>query len=219
MTNKSDILITTVLAEAAGQNRTMIVGRSKGWSGNPTLAGIGRMDHPKKPGEKILISPQGRWQHLDRDGEELSNGDSANELIKHLGETSLEEGSQPDFKNRFNTELNPKDETKFRQWVKTSPMYLRRNHSYDYDLRGAWKAGVIKPGKRLPEMFKKPNHPTFSNESKYHSRYLFSGGNWRRLQNGQYEFTPSEHNLKIHGPKELSLYFKKFEPNNLLVLR
>lgn len=214
----ADALISGVLGEAYGQNRVVMVGKSKGWNGDPVAQGIAKMVHPNRDGHKILISPQGRWQHVDDDGEEVGSGDDATELLKHLSEGTLTEGRE-DFRYRFNTELNPEDEKKFRKWIQTAPMYLRRNHSFDYDLRGAWKAGVLKPGKRLPEKFKKPNHPTFSTESRYHSRYHFAGGNWQKINDLQYGFIPSEHNLRMYNKKELLAYFKANEPNNLLVLR
>lgn len=219
MTSTADRLISHVLNESPGQNRTLMVGKNKGWIGDPVEAGIAKMSHPQKPGHKILISQQGRWQHVDDDGEELGTGEDPQGLLKHLSEALVVKANRNGFKHRFNTELKPEEEKKFRRWIQTAPMYLRRNHSYDYDLRGAWKAGVIKLGKRLPEMFKKPNHPTFSTESKYHSRYYFSGGNWQRINELQYAFVPSEHNLRMYNKKELLAYFKANEPNNVLVIR
>lgn len=47
----------------------------------------------------------------------------------------------------------------------------------DYDLRGAWLGG-FKPGSgHGTDQFKKPNHPTFSEESQYSSA-LHPGGRW-----------------------------------------
>ena len=73
----------------------------------------------------------------------------------------------------YNTHLSPKDEEKFREWRKKLPKNLQSD--YDYDLRGYWyvyrdtplgepqEDGLV----HLTDEFKKPNHPTFSNESRY----------------------------------------------------
>ena len=70
------------------------------------------------------------------------------------------------FDSSFNTKLNPADETAFTSW-KTK--YAPKDSGDDYDLRGAFKAGLqpdVKTG-HWPDTFKKPNHPTFSDQSKY----------------------------------------------------
>ena len=64
------------------------------------------------------------------------------------------------------TKLSPSNEAKFQAWKK---VYAPRDSGHDYDLRGAFKAGV-KPDPRTghwPDTFKLPNHPTFSDESQY----------------------------------------------------
>lgn len=48
----------------------------------------------------------------------------------------------------------------------------------DYDLRGAWLNDGFKPGSgHGTDRYKKPNHPTFSEESQY-SNSLHPGGRW-----------------------------------------
>jgi hypothetical protein len=66
---------------------------------------------------------------------------------------------------RFDTRLTPKEEAAFIKW---KDQYAPMDSGEDYDLRGAFKAG-LKPGKdgHWPDTFKKPNHPTFSIESIY----------------------------------------------------
>lgn len=66
----------------------------------------------------------------------------------------------------FDTKLSAKNEETFQAWKKK---YAPKDSGADYDLRGAFKAGV-KPDPKTghwPDTFKKPNHPTFSNESRY----------------------------------------------------
>lgn len=66
----------------------------------------------------------------------------------------------------YDTALNPDEEAAFQQWKqKNAP----NDSGDDYDLRGAFKAGLQPDAKtgHWPDAFKKPNHPTFSNESQY----------------------------------------------------
>lgn len=67
--------------------------------------------------------------------------------------------------NEYNTDLGG-DEDKFQAWkAENAP----KDSGYDYDLRGAYKAGVKADPEsgHWPDTFKKPNHPTFSNQSQY----------------------------------------------------
>lgn len=66
----------------------------------------------------------------------------------------------------YETALTPVEERQFQTWkARNAPS----DSGDDYDLRGAFKAG-LKPDPRTghwPDTFKKPNHPTFSNQSQY----------------------------------------------------
>lgn len=66
---------------------------------------------------------------------------------------------------KYDTALTPDEETKFQAWKTAN---APKDSGEDYDLRGAFKAGV-KPAANghWPDTFKKPNHPTFSSDSKY----------------------------------------------------
>lgn len=65
----------------------------------------------------------------------------------------------------YETVLTPEEEAKFRVWKQ---QYAPRDSGQDYDLRGAFKAG-LQPGSNghWDDRFKKPNHPTFSKFSQY----------------------------------------------------
>lgn len=66
----------------------------------------------------------------------------------------------------FDTPLKPEEQAKFQQWK----AHVAPNDSGgDYDLPGAYLNGVIPDPQsgHFPDTFKKPNHPTFSNESQY----------------------------------------------------
>jgi len=67
---------------------------------------------------------------------------------------------------QYETKLSPAEEAAFRQW---KAKYAPQDSGADYDLRGAFKAG-IEPDPATghwPDTFKKPNHETFSVESQY----------------------------------------------------
>ena len=114
-----------------------------------------------------------------------------------------------DFSDRYNTVLTPEEEAEFQK----SPM---ANDVYDYDARGAWKAirdGLMDgPDARghLGDMFKKPNHPTFSDQSIYHGVDGWVGGHWAQDEDGRTAFTVGETNMM--SPEWLQGYFQQIEP-------
>lgn len=78
---------------------------------------------------------------------------------------------------QFDTPLSAEDEKSFQAWKQK---YAPKDSGGDYDLRGAFKAG-LKPDPKSghwPDTFKKPNHPTFSVESKYASAAPDKAGHW-----------------------------------------
>lgn len=136
----------------------------------------------------------------------------------------------------YNTELTPEEDTAYRQWAKS----IGKNPALeekDYDLRGYWK-DVVHGNPRLPEKmqqqvqairaenaaggtthftdrYKKPSHPTFSDQSIYHGPNLGGkvdeqGGTWDMKNK---TFDPGLSNLAHHSPQELREYFRKYEPD------
>lgn len=77
----------------------------------------------------------------------------------------------------YDTPLSPDEEEKFRAWKKK---HAPEDSGDDYDLRGAFKAGVTPDPKtgHWPDTFKKPNHPTFSVESQYAKDAPERAGRW-----------------------------------------
>jgi hypothetical protein len=65
----------------------------------------------------------------------------------------------------YNTPLSAAEEKRFQNWKKkTSP----DDSGADYDLRGAYKDRMKRDSVgHMGDKYKKPNHPTFSDESKY----------------------------------------------------
>jgi hypothetical protein len=72
----------------------------------------------------------------------------------------------PSKPGEYDTKLKPIEEFKFKEWKKT---YAPSDSGEDYDLRGAYKAGLTPDPTtgHWPDEYKKPNHPTFSDQSKY----------------------------------------------------
>jgi hypothetical protein len=68
----------------------------------------------------------------------------------------------------YTTKLSKEEESKFLDWKRLN---APNDSGYDYDLRGAYQAG-LSPAENghWPDTFKKPNHPTFSEESIYSQR-------------------------------------------------
>jgi hypothetical protein len=108
----------------------------------------------------------------------------------------------------FNTVLSPEQEAQFQRWAIASG---RIADLYDYDLRGAWLMGAAKAGGHLPDTFKKPNHPTFSDESKYHGPGAF-GGHWQGDT-----FQAQQQNLRGRSLADLLSYFQQVEPGVRLI--
>jgi len=123
-----------------------------------------------------------------------------------------------DMTNQFNTQLSPREEKAYLAWLATLPK--QQQNTYDYDMRGAYKAGAGASGDgHFTDQFKKPNHPTFSVESQYSGSIapdgrVYQGGVW-----GDGTYTPSAAMLGYtHNPEELAAYMAKVEPDTKLVL-
>lgn len=77
----------------------------------------------------------------------------------------------------YDTQLSPEQETAFQAWKQ---QYAPRDSGYDYDLRGAFLAGLQPSAENghWPDTYKKPNHPTFSNQSIYAQQRPDLAGYW-----------------------------------------
>ena len=126
-------------------------------------------------------------------------------------------GDNPD--TPYDTELNLLNELKYQYNKFNSP--FRNDKGNDYDLRGFYKKyGSLQPSAtngHLSDEFKKPNHITFSVESKYSSPE-HQGGQWLQNQDGSYTFFASPYNLTQYSPQELQNYFNNYEIGNKVVL-
>ena len=133
------------------------------------------------------------------------------------------------YTDNYNTDLSPESEKKFQSWAKKQSEIKGRDllrDLEDYDLRGFWKAGAHADEKsgHGSDMFKKPNHPTFSNESKYSGTIAphggnYMGGSWGKDDDNMDTFTPSQHMMaNTHDAESLKKYMEEREPNTILIL-
>jgi hypothetical protein len=90
----------------------------------------------------------------------------------------------------------------------------------DYDLESYFKSLKYndkdykpKQGIHLEDTYKKPNHPTFSNQSMYNIPGIQEGGNWSSNKEGKWAFKPSELNLKNMPAEQMQQYFSEADPN------
>lgn len=113
------------------------------------------------------------------------------------------------FYNNFNTKLSPEEEAKFQKWLKHESKRQGRDISmdlYTYDVRGFWR-GSEKRDKtgHGTDRYKKPSHPTFSDESIYHMKGVYEGGRWDK----DGAFHPGKTNLKYHGREGIQREFDR----------
>jgi hypothetical protein len=122
--------------------------------------------------------------------------------------------------SQYNTGLSKPELEEFKQWAKKQYGSLDEA-LYEmgaYDLQGAWKAMKGKeidydPNTgHLPDTYKKPNHITFSDESRYHNAKDMQGGTWTEV-NGRWKFKPAKGTIDLYGKEQLQRYFQEYEPD------
>jgi len=136
--------------------------------------------------------------------------------------------------DHYNSKLMPSQAAGYQKWLNTLPEGMDRSGS-DYDLHGAYLAGE-QPAVtgHLTDRFKKPNHPTFSQESQY-STPENQGGQWSQPASGvtplgnpggnpednekhlSYVFKASPDMMKTRTPEQMNDYFRQQEPKAILV--
>ena len=124
----------------------------------------------------------------------------------------------PDFTDQFNAPLTREGLARFAYDMATQAYpELRLADLYDYDVYGAWQAlqnQAIEADSRghLPDTFKKPNHMTFSNESKYSNQQdpfsPYLGGYWDIADNTYAKGLDS-----FYTDQEIQNYINRQEPN------
>lgn len=117
----------------------------------------------------------------------------------------------------YDTKLSAKDETAYQAWLGT--MAEKNGHSIesdDYDMRGFYKKGGKQAGNgHFTDEFKKPNHPSFSTDSKYSGKDGNEGGSWEQTGD-KWTFTPGKTNI-ANGLDKTREYFQNNDPDVTLV--
>lgn len=129
------------------------------------------------------------------------------------------------FHDNYNTELSPEEVTAYEAWVDAESKAQKRDvrmDQHDYDLRGAWRhrdEWTKDARGHGTDRFKKPNHPTFSDQSVYHGTespwgWTYEGGTW-----GDGTYTPSRRMfVRTHDRERMKEYMDKYEPKTRLIL-
>lgn len=130
--------------------------------------------------------------------------------------------------DKYDTKLDVQQENSFRNWLYHKSKNAGKNKAMDmkdYDMKGYWKENVginpsvathlnstAKTNNHGPDTYKKPNHPTFSKDSKYSGVDGYEGGVWTKDS-----FTPSPEMKKRADKKGLFNYMKSREPGVELI--
>jgi|GEM_PF-2018669 len=127
--------------------------------------------------------------------------------------------------NEYNTPLTPEQRKGLYEYLLNMSLAEQRNRfndMNDYDMAGAYINNLAQKGEDgfFYDIYKKPNHPVFSDDSQYNGVDGHYGGHWT---DGTDEypggtFTPSEWNLKNMPAEEMQQYFDRFEPEAKLIL-
>lgn len=118
----------------------------------------------------------------------------------------------------YETQLSDKEEVEYQKWVAEKSAELGRPvESSDYDMRGFWKDPKARQGANghFPDTYKKPSHPTFSNESKYSGVDGNEGGEWAK-KGGKWTFQPGPTNIS-NGLDHTREYLKQSDPDVELI--
>jgi hypothetical protein len=120
----------------------------------------------------------------------------------------------------FNTQLGPEEESNYQSWI--SGLAKQRGWQYpeaDYDMRGYFKKyggkDTTYANGHFTDEFKKPNHPTFSDQSIYSTKDT-PGGTWGK-EGSTWTYTPSDLVKSLQGIDFLKQYFNRAEPGNKLI--
>lgn len=121
-----------------------------------------------------------------------------------------------DLSNQFNTPIPTQKTGAYRDWIRRQIANTGKDpskDSEDYDVQGYYLSGQgTDPRGHGPDTFKKPNHPTFSDESQYSNLSDQRGGTWGSTGTGKNYFLSMPSNLKYRSLDDLKQYFNRYEP-------
>lgn len=181
------------------------------------------------PIDPVTSTPLGKEAGLDniKLGGEQNQNNVFDYIMQDLGQGAKTLGSivkayknvSRGYDDNYDTILGSQEEEKFQDWkTKNAP----NDTGADYDLRGAYKANLSRDSEEahLPDTFKKPSHPTFSDQSKY-STPDAPGGKWEKLDDNNdhsWTFAPSAENYKHRSLDDIQDYLKNTDPDVKLVM-
>lgn len=118
-----------------------------------------------------------------------------------------------DYSTYYNTPIPKEKQAGYQQFIKDFAVKNGgrnlENDKYDYDVNGLYLSGDPQAANgHFTDKFKKPNHPTFSDESQYNGHEGNIGGHW-----GSNQFQVSPTNLKFRNQNQINDYFKQTEPD------
>jgi hypothetical protein len=135
----------------------------------------------------------------------------------------------PDFTSSFNSKMNEQEGSDFKMWLmdefKDTGKDWKKDMA-DYDVQGFFKAGETLRGGHGTDKYKKPSHPTFSNESIYSGsrtpdgKGQYIGGQWGR-EGDRDTYTPHQSMFDngTHNKDIMQKYFDAEEEGNRLILQ
>jgi hypothetical protein len=116
----------------------------------------------------------------------------------------------------YDTPIPASRAAEYQAWLKRQSAQSGRDISRDaedYDIQGYFLSGEGTDERgHGTDRFKKPNHPTFSDESQYSGVGGNIGGRWVE-RGGKDYFAATPTNLRYRSAGELGAYFKQYEPN------
>ncbi len=147
------------------------------------------------------------------------NLNSLRDAFKRLVPTTTPQVDPMDYSAHYNTPIPPDQLAAYNAWIASQKALGKNpeNDKYDYDVNGFFLSGAAtSPNGHGSDQFKKPNHPTFSNESQYAGSGGNLGGEWLNAGNQSY-YNPSPLNLKFRPQGQLQQYFNQVEPDVMLL--
>ncbi len=126
------------------------------------------------------------------------------------------EENRVEWADSFNTPIPEDKFWEFMRWMQEESSIKGRDMFREmdvYDFPGYW-ANIKKhtePTEHYPDTYKKPYHPTFSDESIYHGKAGLIGGHWEENEK-KWTFKPGRTNLGFHGKKGIVDYLRN-EPD------
>jgi hypothetical protein len=149
----------------------------------------------------------------------------ADHVTSEVVDTGSEEEGDEKYKFKIREgALTEKPKSKFE---KPSEEEQKRLAGLDIIRAGKTQISPLALGVHFPDTYKKPNHPTFSTESRYHGvadseGRVRMGGEWKMIENhkGEKNYTFTPHPTQIDSPEEesrLIRHFRAVEPHNTLI--